>query len=138
MGDILPNFTLTDQNGDDVELYQFYGNVVQLVLFAEWCGPCQAEAPSIELASRNLADDGVVIVSVMMEDNGGSDPGPDALGRWQSTFDVTHPLLSGPGNLSDSIQGGYPTLPVLNRDMTIATVDNFPFSESALEAYASE
>ena len=30
------NFTLTDQNGDQVELYQFSGKVVVLDLFAEW------------------------------------------------------------------------------------------------------
>ncbi len=35
-GDIIENFTMTDQNGDDVELYQFYGQVLQIVLLAEW------------------------------------------------------------------------------------------------------
>lgn len=138
VGDVMPNFTLIDQNGDEVELYQFYGNVVQLVLFAEWCGPCNQEAPDIEAASRNLADGGVVILSVMFEDDTGGAPDAAALSRWVSAYDVTHPLLAGPGNLSDSIQGGYPTLPVLNRDMTIATVDNYPFSEATLASIAAE
>ena len=30
------NFTMVDQNGDMVELYQFYGQVVVLDLFASW------------------------------------------------------------------------------------------------------
>ncbi len=36
VGDVAPNFTLTDQNGDEVELYQFYGRTVLLDLFAYW------------------------------------------------------------------------------------------------------
>ena len=137
-GDVLPNFTVVDQNGDDVELYQFYGYVVQLVLFAEWCGPCQAEAPDIEQASRDLAADGVVVLGVMMEDEFGGTPGADALDRWVTRFDITHPLVAGPSDLGPSIQGGYPTLPVLDRDMTIATVDNFPFDAGYLASLAAD
>ncbi len=35
-GDIATNFTLTDQFGDEVELYQFYGQVIVLDVFAYW------------------------------------------------------------------------------------------------------
>ena len=35
-----------DQKGDEVELYQFYGKVVVLDLFAEWCATCQYQAAS--------------------------------------------------------------------------------------------
>lgn len=35
-GDVAYNFTLQDQYGDEVELYQFYGKVVVLDIFAEW------------------------------------------------------------------------------------------------------
>ena len=35
-GDIAYNFQLTDQFGDDMELYQFYGQVIVLDVFAEW------------------------------------------------------------------------------------------------------
>lgn len=36
LGQTMCNFTMTDQNGDSVELYQFFGKVVVLDLFAEW------------------------------------------------------------------------------------------------------
>ena len=137
-GDVMPNFMVTDQNGDEVELYQFYGQVVQLVLFAQWCGPCQAEAPELEAAWRELGDDGVVILSVMMENNGGSAPGVDDLNNWVDAYDCTHPVLGGPDDLGASIQGGYPTLPVLNRDMTIAALDNFPFDSGYLQTLAAD
>ena len=35
-GDYACNFTMLDQNGDEVELYQFAGQYVVLDLFAEW------------------------------------------------------------------------------------------------------
>ena len=35
-GDIAYNFTLNDQFGDEVELYQFYGQVIVLDVYAEW------------------------------------------------------------------------------------------------------
>jgi cytochrome oxidase Cu insertion factor (SCO1/SenC/PrrC family) len=36
VGDIANNFTVIDQNGDAVELYQFYGQVIVLDVFTEW------------------------------------------------------------------------------------------------------
>ena len=35
-GDIASNFTLLDQFGQEVELYQFYGQVIVIDAFAEW------------------------------------------------------------------------------------------------------
>ncbi|MCP4922218.1 MAG: hypothetical protein GY913_35400 [Proteobacteria bacterium] len=35
-GDIAYNFTAVDQYGDEVELYQFHGQVIVLDMFAEW------------------------------------------------------------------------------------------------------
>ncbi|MBL8617763.1 MAG: redoxin domain-containing protein [Deltaproteobacteria bacterium] len=132
VGETLGNFTLTDQNGDQVELYQFYGKVVQLVLFAEWCGPCNAEAPEIEAAAADLLDEDIVVISVMVQQNDGSAPDGAALGRWVDRYSVTHPLLAGTSELEAMLQGGFPTLPVADSSMTIVTLDNFPFDPEYL------
>jgi thiol-disulfide isomerase/thioredoxin len=137
VGDIVGDFTLVDQNGDEVQLYQFYGNVVQLVLFAEWCGPCQEEAPDVQAASVDLADDGVVVVSVMMDRLEGGAADATSLARWAAEYGVTHPLLAGPGDLEGLIQGGYPTLPVIGRDMRIVKADNYPFDPGYLAELAA-
>jgi thiol-disulfide isomerase/thioredoxin len=138
VGDVVGDFVLTDQNGDLVELYQFYGNVIQLVLFAEWCGPCQEEAPAVQAASVDLADAGVVVVSVMMDRLEGGAADATSLERWAVEYGVTHPLLAGPGDLEGLIQGGYPTLPVIGRDMRIVKADNFPFDAGYLAQLAGE
>ena len=132
VGETLGNFTLTDQNGDQVELYQFYGKVVQLVLFAEWCGPCTAAAPEIEAAAADLLDEDIVVISVMVQQNDGSAPDAAALGRWVDRYSVTHPLLAGTSELEAMLQGGVPTLPVADSSMTIVTLANGPWDPEDL------
>lgn len=138
VGDRMADFTLVDQHGDEVELYQFYGKVVQLILFAQWCTPCQEEAPLVEATWNDLEDDGVVILGVMMQGNTGPTTAA-SLDEWVTEYAATHPLLNdGAQTLAPMLQGGFPTLPVLDRTLTIRTVDNFPFSPEYLYTLAAE
>jgi len=138
-GDTIHDFTFVDQNGQDVQLYQFYGQVVQLVLMAQWCPPCQEEAPAIEAASVDLAESGVVIVEVMLENNEGDYPTAEDCGEWADAYGATHPIVADPADtFVDMLNGGYPTLPVLDRDMTIVNPDNFPFDAALLSDLAGE
>jgi thiol-disulfide isomerase/thioredoxin len=131
-GDVFGNFTLVDQFGDDVELYQFYGQVVQIALVAEWCGICRDEAPDIDAVGAELIDD-AAIITILMEDSAGRTPDAATAARWADELGVTGPVLAGPGDLNSSVRGGFPTLPLLDRDMVIVTDDNFPFSARAIE-----
>src|SRR5687768_2227270 len=47
-GDVIPDFRLVDQHGDEVSLWQFYGNVILLDVSTIWCGPCQQLALETE------------------------------------------------------------------------------------------
>ncbi|MFT6147082.1 MAG: peroxiredoxin [Myxococcota bacterium] len=136
VGDVVPNFTLLDQHGDEVELYQFYGQVVQLVLFAQWCGPCQEEAPEVEAASVELAESGAVILEVMLQANEGP-ASVDASNEWVDEYGVTHPILADVSEAqSPMLQGGFPTLPLLDRELRIVSLDNWPFDSASIEQLA--
>lgn len=136
-GDTLADFTFVDQNGDDVQLYQFYGQVVQLVLMAQWCPPCQDEAPAIEAASVDLADSGVTIVEVMLENDAGDPPTSANCAEWADAYGATHPIVADPTDVFlPMLNGGYPTLPILDRQMRIVDPDNFPFSAAKLSGLA--
>ena len=125
-----------DQHGDEVELYQFYGQAVLLDVFAEWCGPCQSHAPTGEDIWQEVMDRGVVILAMMQQTEDGEAPtsGADAA-RWADRFGLTHPVVADSdataGEFAD-IGGGFPTYPLLGPDMTIIYQDVYPPSMDLL------
>ena len=136
VGDTAHNWTFLDQHGDEVELYQFYGQAVLLDVFAEWCGPCQSHAPTGEDIWQEVMDRGVVILAMMQQTDDGEAPtsGADAA-RWADRFGLTHPVVADSdataGEFAD-IGGGFPTYPLLGPDMTIIYQDVYPPSMDLL------
>ena len=58
-----PDFTLTDQYGNEHSLSDYRGKVVFLNFWATWCGPCRQEMPDIQaLYERYGANDGDLVV----------------------------------------------------------------------------
>lgn len=50
------NFTVTDWDGNDVELKDFKGTPVILNFWASWCPPCKGEMPDFEEAYKEYGD----------------------------------------------------------------------------------
>ena len=48
VGQVAPDFTLTDLEGNQVSLSDFRGKTVFVNFWATWCPPCRAEMPEIE------------------------------------------------------------------------------------------
>jgi len=51
------DFTVTDEAGNLVDLYDFLGKPIILNFWASWCGPCRSEMPDIQKAYENYGQD---------------------------------------------------------------------------------
>src|SRR5687768_4553935 len=71
-------------------LADYRGQVVLLNVWATWCGPCEAEMPSMELLHRSYADSGLRIVAVSIDDPGAEETVRAFVARYGLTFDVLH------------------------------------------------
>ena len=52
-----PDFTVTDRDGKEVDLYDFHGKPIIVNFWASWCGPCKSEMPDIEAAYQAYGED---------------------------------------------------------------------------------
>ncbi len=119
------NFTLLDQNNDEVELYDFYGKVIVLDLSAMWCGICVNIAGESERLVDDFGSDKVVWITVLVEDESGLPPDQSDLQRWETQYGASGPILAGDRSLLDpSAKTGYPvsgwpTIVVIDQEMVL-------------------
>lgn len=66
-----PDFTLTDQFGNEHTLSDYKGKVVFLNFWAVWCNPCRREMPDIQKLYEDLGENSgdVVVLGVTMPDS---------------------------------------------------------------------
>ncbi len=48
LGDVVPEFTYSDENNTMFSSTSFQGKTTLLVFFATWCGPCRQELPFVQ------------------------------------------------------------------------------------------
>lgn len=70
----------------------------------------------------------------MMENQSGGTPTVDDLAGWAANFGSDHPVVAGPAN-QGAFLVGYPTNPIIGKDMTVVNQDNFPFTQANLESH---
>lgn len=64
-GQVAPDFTLTNLNGEEVVLSDLQGKKVVLNFWTTWCPPCKAEMPHMQSYYDKYADkDNVEIIAV--------------------------------------------------------------------------
>ena len=66
-GQLTPDFTLDDLDGQPVSLSQFKGQVVLIDFWASWCGPCIDDLPYLRQVKKKTADWPVVFLNISLD-----------------------------------------------------------------------
>ncbi len=128
-GSIAPDFTATDIEGNEWNLYQLLdeGHTVILNFFATWCGPCWSYADSGVLAEMyntfgpNGSGDIYVFAieadpSTTLDDINGT--GSQTIGNWTEMH--PYPIIDDEGSIFNDYQGAYyPTIYTICQDYTL-------------------
>lgn len=69
VGDKAQPFTITTDKGQRISTSDFGGKVLVLNFWASWCAPCVQEAPSLNEFHKMLANSGVVVLGVSVDQN---------------------------------------------------------------------
>jgi peroxiredoxin len=93
------NFTVTDMNGQKVNLAAFKGKVILLDFWATWCPPCKAEIPGFVELQDAYRDKGLQVLGVSVDDT------PDKLKPFADEFKMNYPVLVGLDR--DDLQDAY-------------------------------
>ena len=100
--DAPPLRALDAATGDSVTIDRFGGDVVLLNIWATWCGPCEAEMPSMQRLHAKLGHQGLRILAVSVDVLGSRE---DVM-AWVRERDLTFAILH---DKSGKIQQTYQT-----------------------------
>jgi len=139
-GDIAPDFRLTDQFGDEVSLWQFYGDVILLDVSTVWCAPCQELAKDTAETYHDYKDEGFTYITVLQEDVEGGMLDLEEVNEWVDQFGIDSPVLDDDekeGTGAAISQGQFPAVLLINRKLKVVERINPPEDEVVREAIES-
>ena len=136
-GDHVCDFKLTDQNGEQFNLYDHRGKVIILDLSVMWCGPCQMAALDADaMVNRLGGPDKVVYVTVLVENFSGENPTLADLQGWATSLGVEiNPVLAGSRDFLNTTGyqvSGWPTFYFIDSDLVLRDIMT-GFSSSIME-----
>jgi peroxiredoxin len=105
VGSPAPGFRLPRLAGADVDLGSLRGRVAVVNFWATWCPPCVDEMPSLERLHRALGPEGLTVVGISTDEDGG------VLTGFVRDKRISFPILRDPGGRVASAEyhtTGYP------------------------------
>lgn len=72
----LPALTITDKDGNPVDMASFKGKALLINLWATWCAPCIREMPALDRLQADLGGDKFQVVAISVDRGGLNEVGP--------------------------------------------------------------
>jgi thiol-disulfide isomerase/thioredoxin len=140
LGEIPPDMCMLDQHGNNVSLWQFYGQVILLDISAEWCAPCQELATEVDHTWKDYEDQGFMYLTILAEDNASQIPNQEVLEQWATDFEITAPVLSDSEGYRSKLvpTGAYPRLMLIDRTMKVSVDNVTPANDENIRAKIEE
>ncbi len=85
-GDIAPDFTLKDINGNTISLADYKGKVIIVEFWATWCPPCKELTPVLAELYERYKNRGFIILSLASDDE-------DAVKSFAKKYEIPYPVL---------------------------------------------
>ena len=123
------NIVAVDHNGDEFDMYANYGSLIVLDLSAMWCGPCNSAAAGAQEVQDMYADQDLIYVTVLIENQHGVPPSEADIQQWAAAYgNTTSPVVAGNRGMLVSSGGpweltSWPTFFYIDREMVIRDVD---------------
>ncbi len=125
VGDHPCNFSLMDQNGNMVDLYDYHDKVIVIDLSTMWCGVCHNIAQEGDEWVNDYGADNFIWLTILVDNATGDPPTLADIQQWASQYNITIPVLVGDRSLVDlNAETGYPcsgwpTLVVIDQNMVL-------------------
>lgn len=109
---LAPDFSLTDLNGQTLQLSRYRGKVVLLNFWATWCAPCRSEIPRFVDLQNKRDKEGFEIIGISLDDD------PNLVRTFYQQFRMNYPVAIGDAKLAEQYGGilGLPVSFLIGRD----------------------
>jgi len=118
----IKDFTWTDTDGHEVNLYDLAGNVVLLNVGAGWCVACKEETPSLEKDIwERFRDQDFALIQLIYQDPSGQPADQAYAQEWKDQFGLDYTVCPDPDNSLHEyfIEETLPFSLLLDRDLGI-------------------
>jgi len=121
------------QAADELDLKQYYGQVVYVDFWASWCIPCKKSFPWMNELQRKYKDQGLKIIAINVDEN--SDDANKFLEKTPAEFDI---LRDPQGKLATQYKlVGMPTSLLFDTEGKLVS-RHVGFKKSNIESYESK